>query len=114
MAERGSLRALYMLRWFYRTFGRRASVALLTPIVLYFFLTGRAARSASRDYLETLWAIPEGRAALGARPTLWTTFRHLHAFAENLLDRMILWSGEAESFSIDNRGREQLDALVRE
>jgi predicted LPLAT superfamily acyltransferase len=37
MAERGSLRALYLLRGFYRFFGRRASVALLTPIVLYFF-----------------------------------------------------------------------------
>jgi len=114
MAERGSLRALYMLRGFYRFFGRRASVALLTPIVLYFFLTGRASRQASRDYLDTLWALPEGRAALGATPTRFTVFRHLHAFAENLLDRMILWSGDVESIAIDNRGRELVDALVRE
>lgn len=114
MAERGSLRALYLLRGFYRFFGRRASVALLTPIVLYFFLTGRAARRASRDYLDTIWAIPEGRAALGRKPTLGTVFRHLHAFAEILLDRMILWSGDVESISIDNRGRELVEALVRE
>jgi hypothetical protein len=33
-AERGSLTALFFIRWFYhRRFGRRASVALLTPIV---------------------------------------------------------------------------------
>ena len=66
----GSLRALYLLRGFYRFFGRRASVALLTPIVLYFFLTGRAARRASRDYLRHDLGDPEGRAALGRRPSL--------------------------------------------
>ena len=32
-AERGSLTALFFIRWFYRRFGRRGSVALLTPIV---------------------------------------------------------------------------------
>ncbi len=114
MAERGSLRALYLLRLWYRTFGRPLSVALLFPIVTYFFVTGRAARTASLDYLRTLWATPEGRARLGARPGLSAAFRHLYAFAENIFDRMILWSGEVGSIRIENHGRELVDALVRE
>jgi predicted LPLAT superfamily acyltransferase len=114
MAESGSLAWLFILRAFYRTFGRRASVALLRPIVVYFFLTGRTSRPASLDYLRTLWATPRGRAALGEPPGLRHVFRHLHAFAENLLDRMIMWSGEESSFEIENHGREHLDALVRE
>jgi predicted LPLAT superfamily acyltransferase len=113
MAESGSLAWLRILRAFYRTFGRRAS-ALLRPIVVYFFLTGRISRPASLDYLRTLWATPRGRAALGEPPTHRHVFRHLHAFAENLLDRMIMWSGEEASFEIEARGRELIDALVRE
>ena len=114
MAESGSMAWLFILRGFYRTFGRRASVALLRPIVVYFFVTGRISRPASLDYLRTLWATPRGRVALGGAPDLRHVFRHLHAFAENLLDRMILWSGDEESIQIDNRGSEHLDALVRE
>jgi predicted LPLAT superfamily acyltransferase len=114
MAESGSLAWLKILRAYYRAFGRRASVALLRPIVVYFFLTGRTSRPASLDYLRTLWATPRGRAALGARPTLRHVFRHLHAFSENLLDRMIMWSGEESAFRIDAHGREHIDALVRE
>jgi len=113
MRESGSLAWLFIIRAFYRTFGRRASVALLRPIVTYFFITGRTSRPASLDYLRTLYATPRGRAALGEEPGLRHVFRHLHAFAENLLDRMILWSGDEESIQIDIRGREHVDALVR-
>ncbi|MEX2208501.1 MAG: hypothetical protein WEF50_19960 [Myxococcota bacterium] len=114
MAESGSLAWLFILRAFYRTFGRRASVALLRPIVVYFFLTGRTSRPASLDYLRTLWATPRGRAVLGARPGLRDVFRHLHAFAENLLDRMIMWSGEEDCFQVEVEGREHIQALLRE
>jgi predicted LPLAT superfamily acyltransferase len=114
MAERGSLRALFMLRTWYRVLGRRASVAMLVPIVAYFYATGRTARAASRDYLRTLWATPEGRARLGSPPRRRHVFRHLFAFAENLLDRMILWSGDVDSIRIENHGREFVEELVRE
>ena len=114
MAERGSISALFLIRWFYRYFGRRASVALLTPIVAYFFVTGRAARRASMDYLRTLWATPGGRAALGEAPNWRHVFRHLHEFAENLLDRLSVWSGDAERIQIDDQATEHLLHLVRE
>jgi predicted LPLAT superfamily acyltransferase len=114
MAERGSLRALALLRGWYRLFGRGLSVALLFPIVLYFFLTGHAAREASLDFLQTLWATPEGRERLGSAPSRRQVFRHLFSFAENLLDRMILWSGDGGLIRIDNEGRELVEALVRE
>ena len=113
-AERGSLTALSLLRWFYGRFGRRASVASLTPIVAYYFVTGRAARRASMDYLRTLWAAPRERAALGQPPTWSHVFRHLHEFAENLLDRLIVWSGDAERIHVDERGTEQLLELARQ
>lgn len=114
IAERGSISALLLIRWFYRRFGRRASVALLTPIVAYFFVTARTARRASMDYLRTLWAFPGGQAALGEAPRWRHVFRHLHEFAENILDRMIAWSGDADSIHIDDQATEHLLDLIRE
>jgi predicted LPLAT superfamily acyltransferase len=113
-AERGSLTALFLIRWFYGRFGRRASLALLTPIVAYFFVTGRAVRRASMDYLRTLWATPRGRTALGEPPTWRHVFRHLHEFAENILDRMIVWSGDVARIGIDHSGNEHLLELARQ
>jgi predicted LPLAT superfamily acyltransferase len=112
--ERGSPTALSMVRWFYGRFGRRASLALLTPIVAYFFATGGAVRRASLDYLRTLWAAPRARPALDQPPNWSHVFRHLHEFAENLLDRLIVWSGDAERIRIDEQGTEHLLELVRQ
>ena len=114
MAERGSIGALLLIRWLYRQLGRRATVAALTPIVAYFFVTGRATRRASMEYLRTLWAAPGGRAALGEPPTWRHVFRHIHEFAESIVDRMIVWSGDVESISIDYGGTEILLELARE
>jgi predicted LPLAT superfamily acyltransferase len=113
-AERGSLTALSILRWFYAHFGRRASVALLTPIVVYFFVTGGEARKASMNYLQTLFALPRQRAAIVPSPSWLHVFRHLHEFAENLLDRLIVWSGDAERICIDEPGTEYLRDLTRQ
>jgi predicted LPLAT superfamily acyltransferase len=114
MAERGSMRALRFIRWVYRTFGRRATIAFLTPVVAYFFVTGRGTRRASLDYLRTLWAAPGGREALGAPPTLRDAFRHLHEFAEQVVDRMIVWSGDTEIIEIDYDGTEILLELSQQ
>ena len=114
MAERGSIGALLLIRWLYRQLGRRATVAALTPIVAYFFVTGRATRRASMEYLRTLWAAPGGRAALGGPPTWRHVFRHIHEFAESIVDRMIVWSGDVESISIDYGDTEIVLELARE
>src|SRR5882724_480009 len=114
MAERGSFGALRFIRWFYRTLGRRATIAFLTPVVTYFFVTGRTTRRVSLDYLHTLWAAPGGHEALGAPPTWGSAFRHLHEFAEHVLDRMIVWSGDTESIGVDYAGTEVLRDLSQE
>jgi predicted LPLAT superfamily acyltransferase len=114
VAERGSIGALRSIRWLYRTLGRRATIASLTPIVAYFFVTGSATRRASMGYLRTLWDSPDGPAALGSPPTWRHVFHHVHEFAESIVDRMIVWSGDEESIQIDYRGTEILHDLARE
>jgi predicted LPLAT superfamily acyltransferase len=108
IAERGTFGALQFIRWVYRTLGRPGTIAFLTPVVAYFFVTGRATRRASLDYLRTLWASPGGREALGSRPTARHVFRHIREFAVQVLDRMIVWSGDTETIHVDYDGTEIL------
>lgn len=112
MAERGSIGALRSMRWLYRSLGRRTTIASLTPIVAYFFVTGASTRRASMGYLRTLWESPDGPAALGSPPTWRHVFRHVHAFAESIVDRMIVWGGDEESISIDYGGTEIIRDLA--
>jgi predicted LPLAT superfamily acyltransferase len=114
VAERGSIGALKSIRWIYRHLGRRATIAMLSPIVVYFFVTGRGIRRASMGYLQTLWDASGGSAALDGPPTWRHVFRHIHEFAESIVDRMIVWGGDEESIEIDYSGTELLRDLARE
>jgi predicted LPLAT superfamily acyltransferase len=114
MAERGSQGALLFIRWLYRSLGRRATILFLTPVVAYFLVTGRTTRRFSLDYLRTLWATPGGREALVERPTWRHVFRHLHEFAEHIVDRMIVWSGDTDIIQIDYDGTEILLELSQQ
>lgn len=89
--ERGSATALRIIRWIARRFGRGCSRMLLPPITLYFFLTARAARLASRDYL---------RRVLGREPSLRDQFRHFYWFASTILDRIYFLTDGAHAFDV--------------
>jgi predicted LPLAT superfamily acyltransferase len=102
--ERGSALAVRVARWIYRTFGRFARGPVSWICAFYFPLSDRVTRHASRDWLAAVWAHPEGRAALGRAPGLWTTVRHFHAMAANVYDRLALWAGDADRIDFDPIG----------
>ncbi|MFI4904869.1 MAG: acyl-CoA synthetase, partial [Burkholderiales bacterium] len=83
-AERGSPVLMRAIARFARLFGRRAAGSLLPPICLYFIAASPAARRASRRYLAR---------ALGRAPRFADVYRHFHAFATTLLDR-VFWRTE--------------------
>ncbi len=104
--ERGSYWGMRFSIGCYRLFGRRAMNALLVLIVSYFFLTHRAARAASRQYLQRL-----GEA--GYEPTARHCFRHFLAFGASIVDRLAVWSGEIRRSDMDFSVREVLLAQAR-
>ena len=110
-AERGSGIALRLLIRIVRLAGHRASRLLLHPIALYFLLTDREARRASRDYFERLARLPEGRAALGHAAGLRDSYRHLLEFATSLFDRMCVWAGQDEGFELQHRAADHFAHL---
>ena len=100
--ERGSLAALRLMTWLTLTLGYRFGRALLYPICLYFWLFSPAARRASRDFLARACARP---------PRTRDVFRHFHAFASTLLDRIEILAGNAAGFQVRLHGTEVLESL---
>ena len=111
-AERGSLLGMYFIVWCHRLFGRRLCAWLIVPVVGYFFLTGRAARRASRGYLARLHRWSESRGGGVRRPGWRDSFRHFHEFALNIIDRVSFFVGDTGEFEMIVHGREHLARLV--
>ena len=99
IAESGSAAALRFFAWFQKTFGLWASRILIHPSAAYFFLRNAHAREGSRQYLESLWATPEGRRALGRKPGWRAVHRHILEFAENIFDRIVVWGGGLDQYT---------------
>jgi len=101
--ERGHAAAIRFIVWTALTLGRSATRLLLCPICLYFLGFSKAARAASGAYL---------RRVLGRAPRLGDRFRHYHAFASCVLDRVYLLNNEIERFDLRVEGEELALAQV--
>lgn len=104
--ERGTQGWIRFIVWGIKALGYRGLRLVVAPTALYFTLASRDARRASRQYLARL------RAATGdeTQPSRLDTYRHIHSFAEGILDRLSLWSGEIDEFEFELHGREHLEA----
>jgi predicted LPLAT superfamily acyltransferase len=114
VVERGSILGMRFVVWCYRRLGRRFCQWLVLPVVLYFFLTDRRGRRASRQYLRRLYARPGGPEALGAPPTWRHSFLHYRACGLSILDRVGFWLGKGDEFSIAFRSDREFDRLKAE
>ena len=93
--ERSAMWVLRLMRWFALTAGRRLARLVLHPITLYFIVAGRRVRRESARYLTR---------ALG-RPARWyDVYRHVHAFAATVLDRVYLLQERYDRFDLHPSG----------
>jgi predicted LPLAT superfamily acyltransferase len=89
--ERGSRLAMRLAVWLMLALGRRVARLLLYPICVYFLVFSRRARTASVGYL---------RRVLGRRPRAREVFRHYHAFASTIQDRVYLLAGRHAGLAV--------------
>ena len=94
-SERGSRFLITLIDWITLKVGRWAARLLLYPITLYFLLTAREHRIASRQFLSR---------ALGRKARWWNVARHFHAFAGTILDRVYLVAGDHRRFELRMHG----------
>lgn len=91
LAERGLYWGLRLGAFLYGVLGRRGSMIALSPVVLYFYLTGTQQRRASRDFL---------RRTLGRDVGFRESYAHFRSFMGRALDTFAGWAGKLSSASI--------------
>lgn len=103
-SERGSIIAIRLLVRAALLLGRPVARLILYPVCLYFLVSGRASRAASRKYLERV---------LGRRVRVADLFRHHFTFATVALDRVYLLKDRVELFESQIFGEEVLLEVTR-
>lgn len=79
-----------------RCLGRWPFRLCLYPVILYYWLSQPGARHASMDY-QRRFARHHGLPA----PKLGNSLRHLLAFAEGIMDKLLAWSGSLNARDVD-------------
>jgi predicted LPLAT superfamily acyltransferase len=90
-----------------RILGRWPFRIVLYPVLLWYIVTKPEARASSGDYLRRIAAF---QSTSRIRPGIVSVLRHFASFAENLLDKMLLWSGLFKTDSVQFYGQEKLVA----
>ncbi len=80
-------------------------------MVPYFFLTGRQARRASREYLDRLWTRFGPLPDLPRRPGPGASYRHFRCFSRATADKVLAWSGCRAGIQVDGADLEAFLAL---
>ncbi|WP_137937809.1 acyltransferase [Chitinivorax sp. B] len=93
----------------FRLFGRWPFRILLYPVVSFYILRSKTARTASYIYLQRLWP-SLGRPVTDVR--LWHVIQHFTAFAEGILDKMRAWGGQLPPDKVITHQREVMLAQL--
>jgi predicted LPLAT superfamily acyltransferase len=88
LTERGTSWGLRLCLFSYRLIGRQGCQMLLMPVVLYFYLTGRAQREASLQFLQRAFSFRNSP----RHPGFADGYRHFLSFARRGLDTFIGWA----------------------
>lgn len=102
--EASFVAGMRLLFWVCRVFGRWPFQVLLVPVLFWYVATQPRARRVSSDYLRRV-GLPAG---------LFGVLRHFRAFAESILDKMLLWGGLFDCSRVRVTGAEPLLQRIRE
>lgn len=97
----GGMRLLF---WICRVFGRWPFRVVLYPVLMWYVAAKPRARRVSGDYLRRA----------GAPSSLFGVLRHFGAFAETILDKMLIWGGLFDYARVGVHGAEPLLEMIRE
>lgn len=97
--ERGSYWGIRILLAFYKHGGKWLVQAGLIPVMIYFFLTAKASRRESLNYLQQNYNFHGPTQALPSKPNWFTSFRHFWQFSQSAVHKIDAWVGK---LSIDD------------
>ena len=109
IGERGSYAGLWLLGVVYKLFGRHVCLAVVSPVVLFFFLTGTEQRRGSLNYL----AHAHAAGLIEAKPGWLLSFRHFLAFASSAIDKLAAWTGNIPASAVEGVDEGEFDKTKR-
>ena len=95
--ERGTAIGLRAAHLIFRLTGARGLRWLTEILAAYFFLTGRAARRASAQYLDRLFQYAGPLPDLPTKPGMGARYRHIRTFALSYVDRFLAWMDASDA-----------------
>ena len=101
--ERGAAWLVRLMLWLMRHAGWFARGIVLPGITAWFYAFSAPARAASREFL---------RAALGRPATARDVLRHIHSFANAILDRATLLTEGPDAIALDVSGLAHVEAAI--
>ncbi|GHD69016.1 LpxL/LpxP family acyltransferase [Jeongeupia chitinilytica] len=109
VGEAGFVGGIRLLVGIYKRFGRWPFRLVLYPILSWYVLSHRIARTASRDYLQRLHLASGGRTPA---PGLANVLRHFAAFGETVLDKLLVWRGDLDDTPVRRDGAATMQAVI--
>jgi len=95
--ERGTALGLRTAHLIFQLTGARGLRWLTEVLAAYFFLTGRAARQASGQYLDRLFRHAGPLPDLPTKPGIRARYRHIRTFALSYVDRFLAWMDASDA-----------------
>lgn len=106
--ERGARWGLAISAQAYRWFGRRGCLALMAPVILYFYLSGREQRRASQEYLRRVFAMRNEQRI----PGFLDGYRHFMSFAGRVVDSFAAWIGGIPAERVVATRKDEFEAFM--
>lgn len=101
MTERGSYWGIKLLAQSYRLGGHWLCRAIMYPVICYFFITGRTARTASMDFLRRVKQQEPDHPLLSKQLSWRDSLKHFFAFGNAALDRIDAWCDRIKLSEVD-------------
>ncbi|NRA71341.1 MAG: family 2 glycosyl transferase [Gammaproteobacteria bacterium] len=109
--ERGSMLGIEFLVFIYKVFGKWLFKIVLTPVMFYFYVTGKESRSGSLHYLDNLHT-SAGRDKKVGWARFKDGFRLYFSFGMAILDKFDAWLGKVNIEDIDIANNEAYQELL--
>ncbi|MCK8133444.1 family 2 glycosyl transferase [Pseudoalteromonas sp. 2CM28B] len=100
LKERGSMFGIEVLVFIYKVFGKWLFKVVLTPVMFYFYITGRLSRHAIWHYLDNLNTSMGGQKRVGLA-RFKQGFKLYFSFGMAILDKFDAWLGKVNIKDIE-------------
>lgn len=102
VSEKGFLIGMKFLFGIHQLFGAWAFKIVLTPVLIYYFITNGVARRASMEYLQQVRKFHTESHSNEAivEPTRLNSFKHFFAFGQSIIDKLGAWAGNTKNAEV--------------